>query len=99
MVSKTALKQPEVSKLIRELRQLTTLTQEEFATLLGVAYGTINRWENGHMQPSPLALKQIKAVLEDLGNSPEPNLQNIAKSCSLSIFPQRSRERDLSKRC
>jgi putative transcriptional regulator len=57
MVSKTALKQPEVSKLIRELRQLTALTQEEFATLLGVAYGTINRWENGHMQPSPLALK------------------------------------------
>ncbi|MGI2909422.1 helix-turn-helix domain-containing protein [Tolypothrix sp. VBCCA 56010] len=54
-----SLKQLKVSKLIRELRQLTTLTQEEFATLLGVAYGTINRWENGHMQPSPLALKPL----------------------------------------
>ncbi|MBW4447926.1 MAG: helix-turn-helix domain-containing protein [Hassallia sp. WJT32-NPBG1] len=86
MVSKTALKQPEVSKLIRELRQLTTLTQEEFATLLGVAYGTINRWENGHMQPSPLALKQIKAVLEDLGNSPEPNLQEHSKKLLTKYF-------------
>jgi putative transcriptional regulator len=87
MVSKTALKQPQVSKLIRELRQLTALTQEEFATLLGVAYGTINRWENGRMQPSPLALKQIKAVLDELGNSKEPNLQEHGKKLLTKYFP------------
>ncbi|WP_051470005.1 helix-turn-helix domain-containing protein [Fischerella sp. PCC 9605] len=80
------LRQPEVSKLIRELRQLTTLTQEQLATVLGVAYGTINRWENGHMQPSPLALKQIKAVLEDLGNSPEPELQKRGKDLLVKYF-------------
>jgi putative transcriptional regulator len=60
------LKQPGVSKLIRELRALTELTQEQFAAVLGVTYGTINRWENGHMQPSTLALKQIRAVLEQV---------------------------------
>jgi len=55
-LSKTVtLKQPEVGTLVRELRQLTQLTQEQFASVLGVAYGTINRWENGHMQPSTLA--------------------------------------------
>lgn len=86
---KTAvLRQPEVSKLIRELRQLTTLTQEQLATQLGVAYGTINRWENGHMQPSPLALKQIKSVLEDLGNSPEPKLHKRGKELLIKYFQE-----------
>lgn len=87
---KTAvLRQPEVSKLIRTLRQLKTLTQEQLATLLGVTYGTINRWENGHMQPSPLALKQIKAVLEELGNSPEPKLQKRGKDLLIKYFIER----------
>ncbi|WP_315788061.1 helix-turn-helix transcriptional regulator [Fischerella sp. JS2] len=71
MVKKTvAFGQPEVSHLIRKLRQLTGLSQEQFAQTLGVAFSTINRWENGHMQPSPLALKQIKAMLNDLSRSP-----------------------------
>lgn len=84
---KTALlTQPDVSKLISELRQLIKVTQEELATLLGVAYGTVNRWENGHMQPSPLALKQIKAVLEDFVNSPEPELQKLGKDLLVKYF-------------
>jgi putative transcriptional regulator len=70
MVKKTvALGQPEVSHLIRKLRHLTGLSQEQFAQKLGVAFSTINRWENGHMQPSPLALKQIKTMLNDLSRS------------------------------
>jgi putative transcriptional regulator len=63
------LEQPQVSQLIRELRQLTAWTQEELAVALGVAYGTINRWENGRVQPSMLALKQIYAVLQDINQS------------------------------
>lgn len=39
------LKQPEVSYLIRQLRQLMSLSKEQFATTLGVAYCTVNRWE------------------------------------------------------
>ncbi|WP_315787805.1 XRE family transcriptional regulator [Fischerella sp. JS2] len=37
------LKQPELSQLIRQLRQLTALSQEQFAATLGVAYCTGNR--------------------------------------------------------
>lgn len=69
------LEQPQVSHLIRELRQLTALTQEELAAILGVAYGTVNRWENGRMQPSTLALKQIYALLKDLNQSTTPEMQ------------------------
>jgi len=28
---------------------------------------TVNRWENGHAKPSPLAMKQIEDLLPDLG--------------------------------
>lgn len=71
MVKKTVVPgQPNISLLIRNLRHLTGLSQEQFAATLGVAFSTINRWENGHIQPSPLALKQIKAMLCELNHSP-----------------------------
>ncbi len=56
----------DISRLIRELRGRTGLTQEKFAAKLYVTYPTINRWENGHAKPSPLALKQIESLLRDL---------------------------------
>ena len=59
--------QPDISLLVRELRERTRLTQEKFAAKLGVTYPTINRWENGRAKPSPLALKQIEDLLRDLG--------------------------------
>ncbi len=59
--------QADLSRLIRELRGLTGLTQEKFAAKLGVTYPTINRWENGRARPSPLALKQIEELLRSLG--------------------------------
>ncbi|RCJ20247.1 XRE family transcriptional regulator [Nostoc sp. ATCC 43529] len=62
------IKQPEVDKLIRELRLLTGLTQEQFAAALGVTYPTINRWENGRSKPSPLAMEKIEAQLYEMGD-------------------------------
>ena len=61
------MNQPQVGRLIRELRQELRLTQEQFAAVLGVVFPTVNRWENGHSQPSPLALKQVEGMLLDLG--------------------------------
>jgi transcriptional regulator with XRE-family HTH domain len=59
--------QPEIGKLIRELRLETGLTQEKFAAELGVTYPTINRWENNRATPSPLALEKIKKIVRRLG--------------------------------
>jgi len=67
--------QPDISRLVRELRERTGLTQEKFAAKLGVTYPTINRWENGRAKPSPLALKQIKDLLRDLGERGNDLLQ------------------------
>ncbi len=67
--------QPDIARLVRELRERTGLTQEKFAAKLGVTYPTINRWENGRAKPSPLALKQIEDLLRDLGERGNDLLQ------------------------
>ena len=71
--------QADIPQLIRELRQRTELTQEKFAAKLGVTFPTINRWENGKARPSPLALKQIKDLLQRMGKKGEDLLDTFFK--------------------
>lgn len=49
------MKNKEVSLRVRKLRKALDLSQEDFARLLGVAFQTVNRWENGLAAPSGLA--------------------------------------------
>ena len=49
-------------------RRKAQLTQEQFAAHLGLTYSSINRWENGHSQPSPLAMQKIEVLLNSLGD-------------------------------
>ena len=58
-----------MAKLVCEMRQRIGLSQEKFAAKLGVSFPTINRWENGRAEPSPLALKSIERLLHDMGKS------------------------------
>jgi putative transcriptional regulator len=78
--------QPNTSSLVRELRSLMQLTQVQLATELGVAYETINRWENGHMNPSPLALRQIRAVINSLSLSASTKTQQESKALLQKYF-------------
>lgn len=43
--------------------------------VLGISFSTLNRWENAHMQPSPLALKQVENVFARLSDASDPVLQ------------------------
>ncbi|MFW9265359.1 helix-turn-helix domain-containing protein, partial [Nostoc sp. CALU 546] len=62
-----AAKQPNIGKLVRALRQEFNLSQEKFAAEFGVTFPTINRWENGHVTPSPLEIPRISSLLNELG--------------------------------
>jgi putative transcriptional regulator len=77
---------PNTSSLVRELRSLMQLTQVQLATELGVAYETINRWENGHMNPSPLALRQISAVITNLSLSSSAKIRQESKALLQKYF-------------
>lgn len=51
---------------IRALRTSLGWTQERLARELGVSWTTVNRWERGKTEPSPLA----EAKLETLRKAP-----------------------------
>jgi putative transcriptional regulator len=59
--------QPNAARIIRAIRKELGLTQQDFATKLGVALPTISRWENRVHRPSPLALDRVASFLNTLG--------------------------------
>ncbi len=73
------INQPEVGELIRELRISTGLTQEKFAAKLGVTLLTINRWENGRSQPSPLAMEKVELLIGEMGDTLSESLRDRAQ--------------------
>lgn len=60
-------KRLQIADLVRDLRRQLNLSQEKFACKLGVCFKTVNRWENGHTMPSPMALKLIENQLQKMG--------------------------------
>lgn len=64
-------------RLVRKLRERTGLPREQFPAGPGVTSPTINRGENGRAKPTPLALKQIKGLLRDMGERGQDPLQEI----------------------
>ncbi|MGD9762582.1 MAG: helix-turn-helix domain-containing protein [Candidatus Binatia bacterium] len=72
--------------VIAQLRQRLSMTQEEFAHAIGVTVSTVNRWENGHIEPSRLARKAMQglaaqaAIPIDLEAIPSPLIGHVAKS-------------------
>uniref|UniRef100_A0A832H3S1 XRE family transcriptional regulator n=1 Tax=Oscillatoriales cyanobacterium SpSt-402 TaxID=2282168 RepID=A0A832H3S1_9CYAN len=63
-----------IADLIRGLRQQLNLSQARLAAHLRVSTRTVNRWENGHAIPSPMALNLIETRLQALKNSSSKEL-------------------------
>jgi putative transcriptional regulator len=57
-----------LATLVRELRFRLGLTQEQFAAELGVTFVSVNRWENSKTQPSPMALRLMRLMLQEMGD-------------------------------
>ena len=65
---RTLSPQPDIPRLVRELRKRTELIQEKFAAKLGVTFPTINRWENGRAKLSLLAMQRIEELQRSMGD-------------------------------
>lgn len=50
------------------LRELVNLSQEKFATLLGISVGTLRNWEQGRRTPQGPALALLRAIKNDPEN-------------------------------
>jgi len=47
---------------IRRIRLSLSMSQQRFAERLGVSITTVNRWERGRSNPSPLALTRLRRM-------------------------------------
>ena len=47
------------SEAVKKIRKERFLSQEDFAKDIGVAFSTVNRWENGKNAPSYKAMKSL----------------------------------------
>ena len=47
--------------LVKNVRAQLKYSQEDLARELGVSFATVNRWENGHTEPSKMARTVITA--------------------------------------
>ena len=50
------------SKLSKDLRSKLILSQEDFTKKLGVAFCTVNRYENNHYNPTYKIQKKLKSL-------------------------------------
>ena len=55
-----------MKEIIRQIRQYTELSQSEMASKIGVTFATINRWENGHSEPTRLAQEGLFSLCENM---------------------------------
>ena len=55
----------EVAQQIMVLRRALGVTQERLASLIGVTFSTVSRWENGHVRPSKLAWRAMAQLAAD----------------------------------
>ena len=64
------MQQEDVAQRIVVLRRALGVTQERLASLIGVTFSTVSRWENGHVRPSRLAWTQLRMLAREHGLDP-----------------------------
>lgn len=55
------------AKAVKTLRKRMLLTQTEMAKELGVAFISINRWEQGHCEPTIKIKRKLASYFEKYG--------------------------------
>jgi transcriptional regulator with XRE-family HTH domain len=49
---------------LRNLRNISKLTQKQLADKLNVSFKTLSHWENGYSEPNLTILKSLKEILD-----------------------------------
>ena len=69
---------------VSALRRRLKMTQEEFAHAIGVTVSTVNRWENGHIEPSRLARKAMEGLMAQASPASDFTEEPVAYSAKES---------------
>ena len=71
------MKNKDIPKLIKELRDKLDLTQEQFAQKVGVTFATVNNWEKGTRTPHPFLFQRLLEMAKKAGLK---NFENIKRT-------------------
>lgn len=52
-------------RIVKELREKLMLSQHEFADFLGVAFVSVNRWENGRTKPVYVVRRKLAELCKE----------------------------------
>lgn len=55
------------SDAILKLRTKLNVSQEELAKMMKVSFVSVNRWENGHFEPTKLQKERLKDLFKNNG--------------------------------
>ena len=80
-----------MQELIKQIRKYTGLSQMEMALKLGVQFATINRWENGHSEPTRLAQESLYTLCKDYKVPVFEMILNRIKAAANSISLEEGR--------
>jgi putative transcriptional regulator len=64
------------AKIIKKLRDKLIMTQTEFASLIGVSYTTVCRWENKIFEPTTKLKRKIVQLCRENNVALEESKQN-----------------------
>ena len=59
------MKQIDYPNAIRKLRAKLNISQQELADLLSVSFPSVNRWENGHYEPTIIAKVKLEELFKE----------------------------------
>ncbi|MEK6791808.1 MAG: helix-turn-helix domain-containing protein [Deltaproteobacteria bacterium] len=71
---------------IKRIRQCLGWSQEALAREVGVSFCTVNRWERGKSQPSPMAIRILEGFRGKNGLSNSRKMVRFALKYPLSIY-------------
>lgn len=71
----------EYGEFVKSVRKKLSLSQKQLAIAINVSYTTINRWENGHVSPSKLAVISFYDFCDNnFIDVPDINLESPSES-------------------
>jgi len=74
---------------IKNIRLKLGLSQQEFASSMGVSFATVNRWENGKAKPQKDRIERMRAMMKD-----QPAYKDIFISEQQPLLPRLDFEGD-----
>lgn len=54
-------------KIIKTIREKTFITQSELAEKIDVSFASVNRWEQGHHEPTMKAKRKLALICHEIG--------------------------------